>query len=44
LLEPLAARSGKSALLAKDLLAAGGGPTQSYREACRLAIAAWRSP
>jgi hypothetical protein len=44
LLEPLAARSGKSALLAKDLLAAGGGPTQSYREACRLAIATWRSP
>ena len=45
LLEPLAARSGKSARLAKDLLADGvGGPTQNYREARRLAIATWPSP
>lgn len=45
LLEPLAARSGKSARLAKDLLAAGvGGPTQNHLEARRLAIAMWPSP
>jgi hypothetical protein len=45
LLGPLAAKSGRSARLAKDLLATGvGGPTRSYRDARRLAVATWLSP